>query len=116
MTPKTRQRLLDALESCETIRRYVAGVDFAAYLQDDEKQDAVERRLGIVGEALRKAATLDPSLAERLPELRQIVGLRNRVIHAYADLNPETIWTVVQQKLPTLQSRLESLIDESESS
>lgn len=116
MTTKTRLRLLDALESCETIRGYVAGIDFAAYLQDDEKQDAVERRLGIVGEALHKAAALDPSLAEKLPDLRQIVGLRNRVIHAYADLNAETIWIVVQQKLPPLQSHLETLLDESESS
>ena len=116
MTTKTRLRLLDALESCETIRGYVAGIDFAAYLQDDEKQDAVERRLGIVGEALHKAEILDPALAKKIPELRQIVGLRNRVIHAYADLNPETIWTVVEQKLPLLQSRLETLLDEDESS
>ena len=116
MTTKTRQRLLDALESCQTIRRYVTGIDYAAYLQDDEKRDAVERRLGIVGEALHKAANLDPSLAEKLPELRQIVGLRNRVIHAYADVNAETIWIVVQQKLPPLQSRLATLLDESESS
>ena len=74
MTNETRQRLLDALESCHTIRRYTAGIDFAAYLRDGEKQDAVERRLGIIGEALHRAATMEPTLAEQLPELRQIVG------------------------------------------
>ena len=114
MKPKTRQRLLDALESCQTIRRYVAGIDYEAYLCDDEKRDAVERRLGIIGEALHKATTLDPALADELPELRQIVGLRNRVIHAYADVNAETIWIVVQQKLPPLQSRLATLLEETE--
>ena len=116
MTTKTRQRLLDALESCQTIRHVAADSDFAAYQQDDEKQDAVERRAGIIGEALHKATNLAPSLAEKLPELRQIVGLRNRVIHAYADVNAETIWTVVQQELPPLESRIATLLDESESS
>lgn len=112
MTTETRQRLLDAFESCQTIRRYTDGIDFAAYLRDGEKRDAVERRLGIVGEALHRAETLDPALAEQLPELRQIVGLRNRVIHGYADVNAEIVWNVVQHRLPPLQTRLAELLGE----
>ena len=112
MKTRTRQRLLDALESCETIRRYTDGVDFAAYLRDDVTRDAVERRLGIVGEALHHAATLDPTLIEQLPELHQIVGLRNRLIHGYADVNDEIVWDAVQDKLPSLQSRLADILDE----
>ena len=115
MTTETRQRLLDALESCQTIRRYTAGIDVAAYLRDDEKRDAVERRLGIVGEALHRASALAPALTEQLPELRQIVGLRNRVIHGYADVNAEIVWNVVQHMLPSLQARLADLLAEDES-
>ncbi len=122
MTTEPRQLLLDALESCQllldalesrqTISRYTDGIDFAWYLRAGEKRDAVERRLGIVGEALHRAAALDPALAEQLPELRQIVGLRNRVIHGYADVNAEIIWDVVQNKLPSLQARLADLLKE----
>ena len=36
MKNKTRKLLLDALESCHAIRRYTAGIDFAAYLRDDQ--------------------------------------------------------------------------------
>jgi uncharacterized protein with HEPN domain len=114
MTTKIRQRLLDALESCQTIRRYTAGIDFAAYERGDMLRDAVERRLGIVGEALHRAAALDPALAEQIPELRQIVGLRNRVIHGYDDVNAEIVWNVVQHRLPNLEARLADLLREDE--
>jgi uncharacterized protein with HEPN domain len=110
MTTETRQRLLDALDSCRLIQRYTAGIDFAFYQRDDQKRDAVERRLGIIGEALQRAASLEPALAEHIPELRQIVGLRNRVIHGYADVNAEIVWNVVQHRLPSLQTRLTVLL------
>jgi hypothetical protein len=41
-------------ESCQTIRRYTAGIEFAAYLRDGEKRDAVERRLANDAEALHR--------------------------------------------------------------
>jgi uncharacterized protein with HEPN domain len=110
MKTRTRLRLLDALDSCRAIRRYTAGIDFAAYQRDNQKRDAVERRLGIVGEALHHAAALDPELVEQLPELRQIVGLRNRIIHGYADVNAEVVWNTVQNDLPFLQARLADLL------
>jgi uncharacterized protein with HEPN domain len=90
MTNEARQRLLDALESCRAIRRYTDGVDFAAYLRNDMLRDAVERRFGIIGEALNRAQASDPALAGQIRELRRIVGLRNRVVHGYDTID----WTV----------------------
>ena len=112
MTTEARQRLLDALESCHAIRRDTAGIDLAAYLHDDMRRGAVERRLGIAGEALHHAAALDPALANQLPELRRIVGLRNRVIHAYADVNADIVWDIVQNRLPSLEKRLANPLEE----
>jgi uncharacterized protein with HEPN domain len=109
---ETRRRLHDALRSCRAIERYTAGFDLAAYESDDLVRDAVERRLGIIGEALHRAASLEPGLAEQIPELRQIVGLRNRVIHGYDDVNAEIVWNVVQHRLPSLQTRLVQLLGE----
>ena len=74
MTNETRQRLLDALESCRAIRCYTDGVDFAAYLRNDMLRDAVERRLGIIGEALNRAQASDPARAGQIRELRRISG------------------------------------------
>ena len=115
MTNETRQRLLDVLVSCRAIRQYTAGLDFAAYEGDRMVRDAVERRLGIIGEALSRASVLEPALVDQLPELRQIVGLRNRVIHGYDAVDDEIVWDVVQNKLPGLQTRVAELLEEVES-
>lgn len=114
MTTETRRRLRDALESCSAIGRYTAGLDLAGYERDAMVRDAVERRLGIIGEALNRAVSSEPALAEQLPELRQIVGLRNRVIHGYDDVNAEIVWNLVRNRLPQLQARLAAILGDSD--
>jgi uncharacterized protein with HEPN domain len=51
MTNKTRQRLLDAPRSCHAFHRYTLGLDLTEYEHQDIVRDAVERRLGTIGEA-----------------------------------------------------------------
>lgn len=55
---------------------------------------------------------LEPDLVDDIPELRSIVGLRNRVIHGYYEVNAEIVWAVVQDRLPLLQTRLADLLGE----
>ena len=112
MTDETLQRLLDALNSCRAIGLYTDGFDLAAYERDAMVRDAVERRLGIVGEALSRADELDPIIADQIPEIRQIVGLRNRVIRGYDVVDNEIVWDVVQNRLPSLQARLAALLSD----
>lgn len=102
------------LQSCQAISTYTAGLDFAAYERDTMVRDAVERRLGIIGKALSRAADIDPDLVDRVPEFRRIVGLRNRVIHGYDAVDDTIIWDVIQNKLPLLQARVEALLAEAE--
>lgn len=112
MTNETRRRLLDVLLACRLIARYTAGLDIDAYEADELIRDGVERRLGIIGEALNRAAVLEPALVARVPELRQIVAMRNRVIHAYDAVDHEVVWDVVANKLPSLQIRVAELLAE----
>ena len=115
MTNETRQRLLDILVSCQAIGQYTAGLDFAAYERDRMVRDAVERRLGIIGEALSRVAVLEPGLVDRIPDLRQVVGLRNRVIHGYDAVDDEIVWDVIQHWVPRLHTRVAELLEEVES-
>ena len=112
MTNETRRRLHDVLLACRAIGRYTVGLDIDAYERDELIRDAVERRLGIIGVALNRAAVLEPTLADRVPELRQIVAMRNRVIHAYDAVDHEVVWDVVAHKLPSLQTRVAELLAE----
>jgi uncharacterized protein with HEPN domain len=112
MNDATKKRLLDALLACRAISRYTNDLDFAAYERDELVRDAVERRLGIVGEALNRATADDPTLSRALPDVRRIVALRNRVVHEYDEVDDEIIWNVVTRRVPDLLARLEALLGE----
>ena len=112
MTSEARKRLLDAAEACAAIAEFTQGKDFAAYERDRILRSAVERQFEIVGEALGRAAEVDESLENLLPELPRIVALRNRIIHGYDSVDDEIVWDIVQSKLPALEIQLRKLLKE----
>src|SRR3712207_2378653 len=106
MRPEVRKRFLDAVSACDVIAEFLAGKNFSEYEQSRLLRSAVERQFEIVGEALNKAATSDLRLANDVPELPRIVGLRNRLIHGYDNADDEILWDIVQHKLPRLRELL----------
>lgn len=81
-SPDPRLYLTHILESIDLIESYVAGVNLVAFSEDHEKQDAVVRRLEIMGEAVKN---LTPELRAEHPEVpwARIAGMRDKVIHDY---------------------------------
>jgi uncharacterized protein with HEPN domain len=67
------------------------------------------RNLEILGEA---ASRVSPELRDSYPEIpwRRIVNMRNRLIHAYFDIDMEIVWTTVQQFLPDVLEKLEGVL------
>ncbi|MDX6443676.1 MAG: hypothetical protein QOH71_750 [Blastocatellia bacterium] len=106
MNVETKRRLLDALEACQAIQQFSAGIDFNAFLADEMRQAALERKFEILGEALNRAEQSDPELGDRLPELRRIIGMRNRIIHGYDAVDEEILWDAVQFKIPLLTEQV----------
>ena len=70
------------------------------YIQDFKTQSAVERQLGIIGEAVNKFDKLFPG--KTLNNARKIVGLRNRLIHAYDSVDSSMIWAIIKRHLNPL--------------
>ena len=112
MSRSIHQRLHDVLESCAAIARYVAGLDFDDYMQNELVRDGVERRLEVIGEALNRVRQLDPELADGIPELRDVVGLRNRLAHGYEATDDRIIWDTVHDRLPALQRQVAAILDD----
>jgi uncharacterized protein with HEPN domain len=110
MKTEARQRLLEVAEACQAVARFAAGRDFASYLADEMLRSAVERKLEIIGEAFRRLEDAAPDVAGRFPELRQVVGLRNRIIHGYDSVDDELVWDVICHKLPDLRRRVEDFL------
>jgi uncharacterized protein with HEPN domain len=90
MTDQGNKFLSDILQSIELIESFIVDTkDFNDYLSDRKTQSAVERQLGIIGEAVNKFEKLFPDL--QLSNARKIVGLRNRIIHVYDSVDPSII-------------------------
>jgi len=71
--------------------------------------DAVVRNLEIIGEASSKL-TAPFRIKHKEIEWRKIIGMRNRIIHAYDTVNFEIVWDVVREDLPELKKKLKAII------
>lgn len=68
-----------------------------------------EREFEIIGEAMNKLEGLDPSI--RISSKKQIISMRNRVIHGYDKIDDEIIWGVIIKHLPLLKSEVSDLLN-----
>jgi uncharacterized protein with HEPN domain len=89
MKPTLKKRLLDALAACRAIQGFITDRAFADYERNLMLRSAVERQFEIIGEALNQAEMEDSELAAAIPDLRRIVGLRNRIIHGYDSVDDQ---------------------------
>ena len=102
--------LWDAHEAAEVIAAATAGKSFAEFGRDIVLRSAVERQFEIIGEALAQLARIDAAMAQKVPDLRQIIAFRNVLIHGYATIDPARVWRVVEDNLPPLRAALAALL------
>ena len=102
------QYLLDILASARMARTYVEGVMQHEFLRDTKLQDSVVRRIEIIGEAAGRISSAFRDENSEIP-WNEIRGMRNRMIHAYDDIDMDIVWETVQQDIPRLISQLERL-------
>lgn len=104
MPPADRIRLRHMLEAIEAAERFRLGRTRLDLDSDEMLRFALVRAVEIVGEA---AAKVTPETRARLPlPWPAVVGMRNRLIHAYFDIDHDVLWATLTQALPALQSTL----------
>jgi uncharacterized protein with HEPN domain len=99
-------RLRDILEAARLIGAYVKDTMETDFRADKQKQDAVIRRIEIIGEA---AAHLTLATRQTIPELpfRKMRGMRNVVAHDYANVDLKIVWEVAIVHVPEICAVLE---------
>lgn len=109
MTIVEKKLLTDILVGISSIDDHLEGRRvFEEYVTNKTKRRAVERELEIIGEAINKLLKINPII--EISFARQIVDLRNKVIHAYDNVNDIVIWSVIMNHLPNLKLEVEFLI------
>ena len=109
MKRNVRVYLKDMYQYAQKALQLVDGLDLEAFSQDWKTQWAVIRALEIIGEAARY---IPETFRQQHPEIpwRQMVGLRNVLIHRYFDLDITAIWDTVTRILPDVLKQLEALL------
>lgn len=95
-----RDYLEHILRAAEAIQRSAAG-GRERFCADEDAFDAGLRRLQTIAESTQRLST---GLRDRHPEIpwAHIAGFRNRIVHAYLDVDPDLVWSVIEDELPAL--------------
>lgn len=112
MQREVRKFLYDCVQACEALIEFTQGKSLQEYNSDHLLQSGVERQLMIIGEALNQADKIDPDISKNIKSFRQIINLRNVIVHGYATVENETIWGILQNELPVLHKQVKQLLEE----
>lgn len=93
------------LEAIEKAEQYIGDLTFEEFSQDDKTLSAVVQELTVIGEA---AVHISEDFKADHPEvpLREAAGMRNRIVHAYWDIDEKTVWDTCKSDLPVLKEKL----------
>lgn len=105
MPKDDRARLRHMLDASAKAVALLEARERSALDEDEVLALAIVRLLEIVGEA---ASQVTPETRRRLADVpwRQVVGMRNILIHGYADLNLDVVWETIREDLPGLLAAL----------
>lgn len=95
-------------DAIHDIEEYTAG-GRDAFMSDRMRQDAVIRKLEIIGEAVKH---LSEETTKRRPDIpwKRIAGMRDRLTHDYFGVDLALVWTALERDVPQLRSAVDGLL------
>ena len=109
MSPDDRWRVQHMIDAAEQALGFVQGRNREDLDRDVMLRMALTRALEIVGEAASKVSEAGRAAAATVP-WQQVVGMRNRLVHAYFDIDLDILWDTVHLALPPLLAQLRPLL------
>ena len=97
-----KQHILDAVEK---IQGYTAGVEFDHFINNSLLIDGVVRQLQVIGEAAKRLSSGFKDSHSEIP-WDQVMGMRDKIIHDYADIQLKIVWDAIKDDLPQLDQAL----------
>ena len=111
MKRNTEVYIQDILESIDKIQHYTISITEQDFCSNTQIQDAVLRRLEIIGEAVKN---IPVDFRNEYPNIpwKKIAGMRDVLTHAYFGVNINRVWKVIKDDIPALKTALLAIIRE----
>jgi len=108
MKKDTKIFLEHILESINLIEEYMQDKTKTEFLETKQLQDAVIRRIEIIGEAVKN---IPDDIKEKYKDIpwRNIMGMRDILIHQYFGVDLELTWEVINNNIPELKKKISSV-------
>lgn len=108
-----RQWVQDILDAALEIQSFVEGITFQQFMLDRKTLKAVEADLVVIGEA---AGKVPEEMRVSWPQVpwQTMRAMRNRIVHAYFDVDPAVLWDTVRSDLPSLIPSLRAMMSSDE--
>ena len=114
MLPKADTvRLRHMLDAAEEATRFISGHERSDLDSDRMLSFALVRAIEIIGEAASKVSPEARSACPNLP-WPSIIAMRNRIVHAYFDIDLDRVWDTVTDDLPALITELRVILADEE--
>jgi len=100
--------LEDVLDSIRKIETYLNTTDFENFKKNEMMSDAVIRNIEVIGEAINKLPETFLNSHHEV-EWHKAISMRNRLIHAYFEIDYNILWNTCKSILPLLKIQIENL-------
>ena len=100
----------DILDSSKLAVGYLANISYNEFKKNTAIQDAVIRRIEIIGEAANRISNTSRKRYDHLP-WTEMKGMRNLLIHEYDEIDLKEVWNTVKNDLPSLIIEIEKILN-----
>jgi uncharacterized protein with HEPN domain len=97
-------------ESIQKIERFLGKGTKEEFLKDEELQDAIVRRLEVIGEAVKNLPLAFRNKYSNVP-WSDIAGMRDKLTHHYFGINLEVVWKVLGEDISSLKENVVKIIE-----
>ena len=104
--------LWDIQLASHRIRELTDDTTFEEFNADWKVFLLVERLFITIGEAMTRLETHHPDIASQISDYRDIIGFRVVLVHRYPEIRNQEVWEIIQEKLPTLLTEVNNLLEQ----
>lgn len=97
--------LFDIAECCQRIAEYIGGVRKKDFEANYQLQDALVRKLEVIGEAAKGLSDDVRDSNQHVP-WQQLMGMRDRMVHQYFRVDLDIVWKTAKKDIPVLERQV----------